>query len=142
MDLKCTTTSVIRSCRSTHRRGGLLSEVPIDCKRERISNDDQGFESPHQGALCPAGTSANQPACRPNAAGFQQRLDEILAQHINSKERRLYIVRQGDTLSEIADRFEVPLAALMIWNRIDLKQTIHPGDRLVIYDRRIENIKP
>ncbi len=75
-------------------------------------------------------------------AGFQQRLDEMLAQHINSKERRLYIVRQGDTLSEIADRFEVPLAALMIWNRIDLKQTIHPGDRLVIYDRRIENIQP
>jgi hypothetical protein len=34
----------------------------------------------------------------------------------------------------------VPLAALMIWNRIGLNHTIHPGDRLVIYARRLEQI--
>ena len=82
----------------------------------------------------------NLPAGHPG--GFQQRLDDMIAQHNNSKERRIYIVRQDDTLSGIADRFDVPLAALMIWNRIDLKQTLHPGDRLVIYDRRIETIQP
>ena len=49
--------------------------------------------------------------------------------------------RKGDSLSEIAQRFEVPLAALIIWNRINLKQAIHPGDRLVIYTRRLESIK-
>ena len=29
----------------------------------------------------------------------------------------------------IAEKFEVPLAALIIWNRIDHKRPIHPGDR-------------
>ena len=74
------------------------------------------------------------------SAGFQQRLDDGMAKLGNSKEKRLYIVRSGDTLSGIAQRFDVPLAALMIWNRINLKRTIHPGDRLVIYARRMADI--
>lgn len=73
-------------------------------------------------------------------ADFQGRLDDILTAFSSSKEMRLYIVRAGDNLSEIAERFGVPLAALMIWNRIGLKHTIHPGDRLVIYARRLEQI--
>lgn len=44
----------------------------------------------------------------------------------------VYVVQAGDNLSLIAERFEVPLAALLIWNRISLNATLHPGDRLVI----------
>ncbi len=73
-------------------------------------------------------------------ADFQERLDRIVQKHQRSKERRIYIVRKGDTLSQIAERFGVPLAALLIWNRIDLNRAIHPGDRLVIYARRMEEI--
>ncbi|NIM98833.1 MAG: LysM peptidoglycan-binding domain-containing protein [candidate division Zixibacteria bacterium] len=42
-------------------------------------------------------------------------------------------MKKGDNLSSIADQFGVPLAALIIWNRLDLNAHIHPGDRLVIY---------
>ena len=38
----------------------------------------------------------------------------------------------------IADRFNVPLAALIIWNRLDLKALIHPGDRLIIHKKEPE----
>ena len=44
----------------------------------------------------------------------------------------IYVVQAGDNLSLIAERFDVPLAALLIWNRISLNATLHPGDRLVI----------
>jgi LysM repeat protein len=33
----------------------------------------------------------------------------------------------------IADRFNVPLASLLIWNKLNLKSAIYPGDRLIIY---------
>jgi membrane-bound lytic murein transglycosylase D len=45
------------------------------------------------------------------------------------------VVQSGDSLSVIADRFNVPLAAILIWNRIDMRKPIHPGDRLVIFPR-------
>jgi hypothetical protein len=64
--------------------------------------------------------------------GFQQRLDEILAEHRDQFEQRIYVVLPGDNLSLIAERFNVPLQALRIWNRIDLRKPIHPGDRLVV----------
>ena len=43
------------------------------------------------------------------------------------------IVKEGDNLSSIADQFRVPLRALLIWNRPDIRRPIHPGDRLVIH---------
>ncbi len=46
--------------------------------------------------------------------------------------KRIYVVQEGDNLSAIADRFGVPLPALLIWNRLDPTRPIHPGDRLVI----------
>ncbi|MBU4001631.1 MAG: LysM peptidoglycan-binding domain-containing protein, partial [Proteobacteria bacterium] len=41
-------------------------------------------------------------------------------------------VRPGDNLSMIAERLNVPLPALMQWNKMDMRKTIHPGDRLVV----------
>jgi membrane-bound lytic murein transglycosylase D len=64
--------------------------------------------------------------------GFHQRLPQILAEHRDYLEQRVYVVRPGDNLSLIAERFGVPLQALRIWNRIDLRKPIHPGDRLVV----------
>jgi LysM repeat protein len=43
------------------------------------------------------------------------------------------VVKDGDNLTIIAERFNVPLPALLIWNRLDGKKPIHPGDRIVIY---------
>ena len=49
---------------------------------------------------------------------------------------RIYIIKEGDNLSSIADKFGVPLAVLIIWNRLDMKKPIHPGDRLIIYPKK------
>ncbi len=66
---------------------------------------------------------------------FSERFQKLLSDHVEEREQRIYVVQEGDNLSAIADRFKVPLAALLIWNRIDLKKNLQPGDHLVIYPR-------
>jgi len=67
------------------------------------------------------------------AAGFHERFERLLAAHALNKSKNIYIVRPGDSLSLIAERFGVPLMSLLIWNRLDMNRPIHPGDRLVVY---------
>lgn len=76
------------------------------------------------------------------AKGFQTRLNELSRSYVRTREKRIYVVQSGDSLSTIADKFEVPLAALIIWNRIDHERPIHPGDRLVIHPDRLDQIQP
>jgi len=68
-----------------------------------------------------------------SSEGFQGRYAELVNTYNSVKKDKIYIVRQGDNLSSIAKKFDVPLAAIIIWNRIDLKSPIYPGQRLVIY---------
>jgi len=65
--------------------------------------------------------------------GFQNRFAKAHQEWLEQRKERVYIVRPGDNLSTIAERFRVPLQAILIWNHIDLSQKIHPGDRLIIY---------
>jgi membrane-bound lytic murein transglycosylase D len=44
-----------------------------------------------------------------------------------------YKVRRGDTLSEIADRFDVTVRELMTWNRLRQSSSLRAGQRLVVY---------
>jgi membrane-bound lytic murein transglycosylase D len=44
-----------------------------------------------------------------------------------------YKVRRGDTLSEIADRFDVSVRELMTWNRLRQSSSLRTGQRLVVY---------
>lgn len=66
--------------------------------------------------------------------GFQERYKTNVEKYSTALKERIYVVKKGDNLSLIADRFGVPLTALLIWNRIDIKESIHPGDRLLIYN--------
>lgn len=66
---------------------------------------------------------------------FDKRLPPLVAAHAQHRRQRIYVVQGGDSLSTIAERFNVPLAALLIWNRIDMNKPIHPGDRLVVFSR-------
>jgi hypothetical protein len=68
--------------------------------------------------------------------GFGKRLRDLAASDARAREKRLYRVRQGDSLSGIARKFDVPLAALLIWNRIPVNAVIHPGQRLVVLPNR------
>lgn len=49
-----------------------------------------------------------------------------------------YVVRRGDTLSRIADKFRIRLSDLLGWNELTKRSVIKPGQRLVMYieDRR------
>jgi hypothetical protein len=70
--------------------------------------------------------------------GFQERFKSLVDQWVAENKERVYVVKEGDNLSSIADRFNVPLPALIIWNRLEKNKHIHPGDRLVIYPEKAE----
>jgi len=74
-----------------------------------------------------------------SAKGFHSRYQDLLKDWLASKKEFVYIVKQGDNLSSIAERFNIPLAALIIWNKLDLKANIHPGDRLIIYSKEVKD---
>ena len=65
--------------------------------------------------------------------GVQKRFNSGHQKWSQQRKERIYIVQPGDNLSTIAEQFRVPLAAILIWNRIDMNNPLHPGDRLVIY---------
>jgi membrane-bound lytic murein transglycosylase D len=44
-----------------------------------------------------------------------------------------YQVRRGDTLSQIAEKFNVSVRQLMTWNRMRQSTSLRAGQRLVVY---------
>ena len=72
------------------------------------------------------------------ADGFQDRFKTLVNQWLVENQQRVYVVKEGDSLSAIAERFEVPLPALIIWNRLKLRKHIYPGQQLVIYSNEIQ----
>jgi peptidoglycan lytic transglycosylase D len=70
---------------------------------------------------------------RGTSKGFSARFHTYIEKFIAARKEKVYIVKKGDNLSSIAERFGLPLAALVIWNHIDLNRPIHPGDRLIIH---------
>lgn len=66
------------------------------------------------------------------AQGFPARFEKLQQTYLERQTSRVYVVQEGDNLSAIAERFRVPLQALLIWNHLDLRRPIHAGDRLVI----------
>jgi hypothetical protein len=84
----------------------------------------------HHTILIPKGSSG----------GFRTRYKALVDQWLASRQERVYVVKEGDNLSNIAERFNVPLKALIIWNRLEKKRHIYPGDRLVIHSDEIEEV--
>jgi hypothetical protein len=76
------------------------------------------------------------------SVGFQARYQSLVGKFLEARKEKVYIVKRGDNLSSIAERFGVPLASLIIWNRIDIKQPIHPGDCLTIYEKEAKLNEP
>jgi hypothetical protein len=65
--------------------------------------------------------------------GFKKRFDKAVAGWQKNPDKHVYTVKAGDNLSSIAERFQLPLRALLIWNDLKARHHIHPGDQLVIY---------
>jgi hypothetical protein len=68
--------------------------------------------------------------------GFDARFRSLVKARLSNREERIYTVRKGDTLSSIADRYNIPLASLLRWNSLDPERPIQPGDRLIIYEKQ------
>jgi peptidoglycan lytic transglycosylase D len=66
---------------------------------------------------------------------FNARYKRLVKKYEGKRTDRIYIIKEGDNLSSIADKFDIPLAVLIIWNRLDLNKPIHPGNRLIIYPK-------
>lgn len=58
--------------------------------------------------------------------------DEIATQSSNSGEIRVYTVREGDSLSQVAEMFDVTTNTIMWANDLSKATGIQPGDTLVI----------
>ncbi len=69
---------------------------------------------------------------RNSAAGFPARLAEEARRIADSREMVVYVVREGDSLGAIAERFNVPLSEIVRGNQLDPKRPIRPGQRLSI----------
>jgi membrane-bound lytic murein transglycosylase D len=67
------------------------------------------------------------------AAGFSKKLDNLLRQWLDEKEKSVYTVEKGDSLSSIASRFNVSIKAIMKWNGISNTRNVSPGDKLFIF---------
>jgi hypothetical protein len=72
--------------------------------------------------------------------GFHARYEPLLKKWLAERKDRIYVVKKGDSLTGIAERFNIPLPALLIWNSLNLKSTIHPGDELIIYKAEVEKV--
>jgi len=73
-----------------------------------------------------------------SSQGFQERYQCLAADHLAAKKKRTYVVKRGDSLYSIAQQFQVPLPALLMWNHLDPKRSIHPGKRLIIHPNNTE----
>ena len=74
-----------------------------------------------------------RPAARASAvARPSQPAPARTAASATATERRVHIVRAGETLSGIAERFDVPLSQLLAANRLNARSRIRPGDAIRI----------
>jgi membrane-bound lytic murein transglycosylase D len=67
------------------------------------------------------------------AQDFYVRYQDLAEQWQAENAQHIYVVKKGDNLYVIADRFAVPLPALAIWNELNLNKPIYPGQLLTIY---------
>lgn len=91
-----------------------------------------------RGNLIRAGQSLVIPVARTDLDSYKLSAEQRLAQLQNRDregEKLEYEVQQGDTLWEIARRFGVGVTTLAKWNGMAPRDTLRPGQKLVIWTR-------
>ena len=68
-----------------------------------------------------------------SASGLIERLAQLTPPANDKRDAIVYMVREADTLTAIAERFNVSVADIVGWNRLEAKKPIQPGQRLVIH---------
>ena len=79
---------------------------------------------------------------RNSAENFKARLAEEVLRIQRSEETIVYIVKEGDSLGAIAERFKVPVSEINRRNQLDPKKPIRPGQRLSITMKRAAAAQP
>ena len=74
-----------------------------------------------------------------SAGGLVERLAQLAPPATDKGDAIVYVVREADTLTAIAERFNVSVADIVGWNRLDAKKPIQPGQRLVIQVKAVSS---
>jgi membrane-bound lytic murein transglycosylase D len=75
------------------------------------------------------------------AAGFPEKLEKLLNRWKTDREKNTYKVKRGDSLSSIADRYNVPIPALLVWNRMDKIRKLSAGEHLLVFSENVNQDK-
>lgn len=70
------------------------------------------------------------------ATGFKESFDKLFSEYQKEHITRFHIVQKGDSLIGIARKYHIPLASLLKWNGLNAKSVVHPGNRLVVSDKK------
>lgn len=68
-----------------------------------------------------------------SAVDFHPRFEKAFTEWLSENKERTYLVKKGDNLTSIAERLNVSLQNLIIWNNLKPRNHIHPGDQLTVY---------
>jgi LysM repeat protein len=74
-----------------------------------------------------------------SASGLIERLAQLTPPANDKGDAIVYVVREADTLTAIAARFNVSVADIVGWNQLEAKKPIQPGQRLVIQVKAVGN---
>lgn len=64
--------------------------------------------------------------------GFKKRFSELYDERQKKHKTKLHVVRSGESLTGIAQHYNMTLPSLLQLNKISFKKLIHPGDRLLV----------
>jgi len=64
---------------------------------------------------------------------FYERFEALHRKWLDDKKNLVYTVQRGDNLSSIAQRFNVSVKAIILWNQITNPKSLSPGDKLFIF---------
>ena len=104
-------------------------EMPAQPMEVLASNNTSNDEKPIVITTPVMGASNSEPKMVVEQEIIEDDIEDVV---INKKpKKQYYVVRKKDNLTEIADKFDVELYDLKVWNHLQ-KSTIQPGQKLVI----------
>jgi membrane-bound lytic murein transglycosylase D len=66
------------------------------------------------------------------ASGFEKQFLSLYKTWRNENKVRFHIVKKGESLIGIANKYNIPVSSILKRNKLKLNRVIHPGDRLII----------
>ncbi len=64
--------------------------------------------------------------------GFKERFSKLYGERAKKYKIKLHVVKPGESLTRIAQKYNMPLVSLLRLNNFPFKKIIHPGDRVLV----------